>query len=57
MNDQKVVVKGVAGDEKAVKAALPKAENAFKAYATEFNGAEWAAGISVTFDSDSLSSG
>jgi len=57
LNDPKVTVKGVAGDEKAVKAALSGAEAAFKKFATEDSGQEFAASISVTFDSDSLKSG
>jgi len=57
LNDQKVVVKGVAGDEKNVKAALGSAEAAFKAWATKENGADWAASISVTFDSATLKEG
>lgn len=47
----------MAGDEKAVKAALSGAEAAFKKFATEDSGPEFAASISVTFDSDSLKSG
>jgi len=57
LNDQKVVVKGCAGDEKQVKAALPAAEAAFKKFAEKESGAEWAAGISVTFDAASLKEG
>jgi len=57
LNDQKVVVKGVEGDEKNVKAALPAAEAAFKKFAVETHGAEWAHGISVTVDSVSAKSG
>jgi len=55
--DQKVVVKPVAGEEKATKDALPKAEAAFKKWATDEMGAEWAAGISVTMSSEVLSKG
>jgi len=56
--DQKVTVKGVAGEEKATKAALPAATAAYTKWATETMGADWAAGIDVTFDSSApLTSG
>ena len=55
--DQKVLVKAVAGEEKATKTALTAATAEFTKWATSEMGAEWAAGISVTMDSGTLSSG
>jgi len=57
LNDPKVVVTPVAGGEKATTAALAGATAAFKSWATETNGAEWAAGISVTMSSTSAKAG
>jgi V-type H+-transporting ATPase subunit E len=55
--DQKVSVKAVQGQESATKKALSGAESKFKAWATKEMGAEWAAGIKVEFDSNSLKTG
>jgi len=55
--DQRVVVKPVAGEEKATKTALTAATTAYTKWATEHKGADWAAGISITMDSSSLPSG
>jgi len=55
--DQKVVVKAVAGEQKPTEAALKSAEAAYKAWATKEFGAEWAAGIKVEMDSETLSTG
>ena len=57
LNDQKVVVKAVTGQEAATKKALTAAEAKFKTWASKEMGAEYAAGISVTFDSSSLKTG
>jgi len=53
--DQKVVVKPVAGEEKATTSALNNAKAAFTKWADEKMGSEWAKGISVTMDSETLS--
>jgi V-type H+-transporting ATPase subunit E len=55
--DQKVVVKGVMGQEAATKKALFGAEAKFKAWAVKEMGAEWANGIKLEFDSASLKTG
>ena len=55
--DQKVSVKGVAGQETVTKKALAAATPKFTKWATDNKGAEWASSISVTFDSQSLKSG
>jgi V-type H+-transporting ATPase subunit E len=51
--DQKVSVKGVAGQEAATKGAIAPATAAYKKWATEAHGAAWAADIAVTYDSSS----
>jgi V-type H+-transporting ATPase subunit E len=55
--DQKVQVKAVSGQEAAMKKALTGAEAKFKAWAVKEMGAEWAAGIKVDFDANSLKTG
>lgn len=57
--DQKVSVKGIVGQDAAVKAAITPATKAFKdwASANKEYGPDWAAGISVTFESCSLKEG
>mmetsp|Transcript_44805 Transcript_44805/g.117526 ORF Transcript_44805/g.117526 Transcript_44805/m.117526 type:complete len:221 (-) Transcript_44805:460-1122(-) len=55
--DQKVSVKGVAGQESQTKAALTKATAKFTKWATDNKGADWAASIDIKFDSASLKSG
>jgi len=55
--DQKVSVQAVAGQETATKTALTKATAKFQKWAVDAKGAEWATGITVTFDANSLKSG
>jgi len=55
--DQKVMVKGVQGQEAQLKKVLPGAEAKFKAWANKEMGAEWAATIKIEFDSASLKTG
>jgi len=55
--DTKVIVKAVAGQEGATKKALDAALPKYKQWATKEMGAEWASGISVTLDSQSLKTG
>lgn len=55
--DTKVFVKGVAGQETQTKKALAAALPKFQKWANDKMGAEWAAGIEVKFDADSLKSG
>ena len=57
LNDQKVSVKAVEGQEGPTQRALTAAKAKFIAWATKENGADWAAGIDITFDKNSLKTG
>ena len=55
--DQKVSVKAVQGQEGPTQRALTAAKAKFTSWATKEMGADWAAGIDITFDKNSLTTG